>query len=379
MRIRGLLVLAILAALVSAPPTASASTNLLDQPEATPASGTTATLFQLRVSYEGRFPALGVAVTVADRVVAMSLLSGSSTDGMWQASVRLPAGTWPVVFTAVPERGNSPTLLGPTLTVVAETAATASPTSDGRSGGSPTDSAASYDAPEAGTVADPPAAAGTAAPAPAPAEDGAVEDGPTDGGASPGHALPTDPTGPTDPTDPPPTLDPVDAASGQSPSSGGGETGSEVSHGDIGEQSPAEDAADASAAASGDRPAAGDGPAAPFDDDAPSAEEPDAAVDDGLLGAALRISAVWAAMLLVAGAVMLGLLLRRRRREAADVEALTMAAETEALLERRALRRAHVLMPEDPIVASMTLDEREPAGRRAERRRRARRGDGEKP
>lgn len=101
---------------------------------------------------------------------------------------------------------------------------------------------------------------------------------------------------------------------------------------------------------------------------ATAAASPDATVLDVLLGDELRLTAAWAGMVLVAGAVMVGLVLRRRRRAAVDAEAVARAAETEALLERRALRRAHVLMPEDPIVAAMALDEIDPAGRRSRRR-----------
>ena len=359
MRTRAVLVLAILAALVWAPPT-SAAANLLDRAEASPTSGTTATRFGLRVSYEGRFPALGVTVTVADRAIAMTLLSGTAADGTWQASARLPAGTWPVLFTALAERGNSPTLVGPTLTVVGASATTPSPQVDGPSGDAPTNRAGSQDTPGADTVAHP-TAAGTITPVPA---GGDANDA--------GDSL-----APAGPTSPSPTAEPFTAAPSQ-PSTSGPSVAPEGGDGDIAEGVAAAEATDASSAAGGERLVAEGGAATPMNDEASAAPEPEAAADEGLLDDAIRISAVWAAMLLVAAAVMLGLVLRRRRREAADAEALTMAAETEALLERRALRRAHLLMPEDPIVASMALDEREPAARRPERRRHERRRDGKK-
>lgn len=347
---RGLLVLAIVAALVWAPPTASAATNLLDRAETSPTSGTTSTTFRLRVSYEGRFPALRVHVAVADRTLVLSLVSGTSTDGTWEASLQLPAGVWPVVFTAVAERGNSPTLAGPTLTVLEPGVSSTPPPSDGEPENGPED--APRHAPEAqGQTAAPDPTGGTA----------------PGGDASAANA---------DPSDPPMTAEPLAPATGSPPSTGGGagSDGGTADRGDgtLGEVTAA-DASDVPGAMAHERTVADDGDAAPLGPVRPASTESEAVVDDGLLDDALRIAAVWAAALLVVGSVMLGLLVRRRRREAADAEALAIAAETEALLERRALRRAHVLMPEDPIVASMRLDEPPPIARRADRRRERRR------
>lgn len=351
MRGRGVLVVAILAALVWAPPTASAATNLLDSPEAAPASGTTSTVFRLRVSYEGRFPALRVEVTVANRTVPMTLVTGSPADGTWEVSIQLPAGTWPVVFDAVAERGNSPTLTGPTLTVAGpETAPTPVPSHDGGNG--PPGRREPGDPPQPDPPGEPGARGATAAPAPT-------------GGEAPGEGTSAGEAGQTDA---PTMTEPLEALPGQSPAAptrdGGGGTGEVASD---------DDPPDVPDPMTAERTVADDGDAAPLDPADPAPAESEATLDEGLLDDALRITAVWAAVLLAAGSVMLGLVVRRRRREAADAEAMVVAAETEALLQRRALRRAHVLMPDDPIVASMGLDETAPINRRTERRRRRRR------
>ena len=58
----------------------------------------------------------------------MALFSGRSDDGVWEASARLPAGTWPVTFQATAAQGKNPTLAGPTLVVTLAPEPTAPPT-----------------------------------------------------------------------------------------------------------------------------------------------------------------------------------------------------------------------------------------------------------
>ena len=77
-------------------------------------------------------------------------------------------------------------------------------------------------------------------------------------------------------------------------------------------------------------------------------------IADELVLASTRVTAAWLAALLAVIAVALGVLARRRWREAARAEAATAAAEAERILRRRAVRAARRrLDEEDPIIASM--------------------------
>lgn len=84
---------------------------------------------------------------------------------------------------------------------------------------------------------------------------------------------------------------------------------------------------------------------------------------------ALRLAAVSAALLVAAAGIWFTVWAGRRRRAAAEAEALALADETKAILDRRALRRARVLMPEDPIVGSLGIEEPDAAARRPRGRR----------
>ncbi|MGH2446699.1 MAG: hypothetical protein ACRDGD_11795, partial [Candidatus Limnocylindria bacterium] len=131
-----LAVVAILAALFGAPSTAVAKPpNQLSAPGATPHNGTTETTFVLSVAYSGR-QADAVHAIVAGRTLAMSLQTGSRDSGGWAVATTLPAGTWPVTFSAEAGTGNGPSLAGPTLHVTGIASTTDGPTPTQPAGGS---------------------------------------------------------------------------------------------------------------------------------------------------------------------------------------------------------------------------------------------------
>jgi hypothetical protein len=200
---RGLLVLAIVAALWGAPSTVSAAANELSSPEVSPSSGSVTTLFTFRVRYEGAFPAASVGVSVAGLTVPMLLQSGSLTAGWWAATSLLPSGAWSTSFRATAAQGPAATLAGPVVIVAG--LATPSPTSSGvapPSSGTTPESAPADDldgptVPPAAPAPSPEAAAATATPLatsppaapgpdPAPAGSGG-SDAPSEGGSA-GHA-----------------------------------------------------------------------------------------------------------------------------------------------------------------------------------------------
>lgn len=125
------LVAGMVAVLVAiAPEQVAAASNALSAGKVMPASGTTQTSFTLSVGYLSPHgvPATRVVALVANRTIEMALFSGRSDDGVWEASARLPAGTWPVTFQATAAQGKNPTLAGPTLVVAAAPSPTAPPT-----------------------------------------------------------------------------------------------------------------------------------------------------------------------------------------------------------------------------------------------------------
>lgn len=121
--------IAFFAALLGAPSTVlAAPPNALSAAAVSPTSGSTSTLFVFSVRYvsSGGNPARGVSVSVAGRTLAMSRVSGTSTNGTFRASATLPAGRWGTTFTAQPAQGPQPSLAGPTLAAAAP--ATPAPT-----------------------------------------------------------------------------------------------------------------------------------------------------------------------------------------------------------------------------------------------------------
>jgi hypothetical protein len=109
--------------------------TVLQDPSATPASGTTATTFVLSVQYvsdpEAR-PALSATVEVVGlggSPLPMALVAGDATNGTWETSTMLPAGSWGLVFRA-DASGSDPTpAAGPTVTVIDAATPTPAPSS----------------------------------------------------------------------------------------------------------------------------------------------------------------------------------------------------------------------------------------------------------
>lgn len=354
---RGLLVLAIIAALIGAPRTVSAAANALGSPSATPSTGSTETVFVLQVSYDGQFPASGVTAAVATRLLAMSLIAGSATSGTWSAATTVPAGTWPVVFTATTLQGNVPALSAMSLSVY-DSGAPPSASTPARVPNAPRT--------EAGGEA-PASGGGSEAPAPLPAQ-------------APAASAPAA------------TTDPVPATAPTAPEGGGPDRGA----------SPRE-RVEGSAAPSA-APAPHEGPAleGPASDDAPGTVPgrsggPPTAVPTGSRGAAtpspgggalaepaapgpthraagpaagdasppvatllLGLSGVAAVALFGSAVLILGR--RRRTRDGAALAtqlatqlAARRGAGSEAGRARRARRLARAQLDDDPILASLGI------------------------
>lgn len=159
---RGLLVLAIVAALWGAPSSVSAAVNEISSPQVSPTSGSVATLFTFRVRYDGGFPAATVRVSVAGLSIPMILESGTLEAGWWFGSTLLPAGAWSTSFIATAVQGPSATIPGPVVIV-----AGLSPTPTASLGSAPGSGATPESAPVGGPYGP---TAPPAAPAPSPQE-----------------------------------------------------------------------------------------------------------------------------------------------------------------------------------------------------------------
>lgn len=115
------LLIAALATFVAAPSSASAASNVLSAGTASPISGKAGTVVTLAVSYDGAHPATSVSASVGTLRVTLVRTSGSATSGRW-TGVALPTpGTWTVRFSAGVTQGNTPSLDGPTITILAIT------------------------------------------------------------------------------------------------------------------------------------------------------------------------------------------------------------------------------------------------------------------
>ncbi len=347
MLLRGVVVLAVVAALIGAPSTASAAANTLHAPVISPTIGSPTTTFTLRVSYAGHHAAERVDAAVANRSLALTRVSGTPEAGTWQASTTLPSGTWPVTFTATTDRGNSPVLAAGSVVVggVAAPLPTSGPT------------------PKLAPPAPTPQSVGPFPPPESPPADPAPAWTPAPPSGSAG-AAPAEPTAAPDPIARKPvpsssadvTDEPSDApaADGGDPTSG--------PHPSVGA-----DATPISVPGSSGEPR---GNSAPVHMTSTTGGEP--AMTDELVSDAVGILAMWGVLLGVASALMLLFAMRRRNRATPEPAAMSLADETSALLQRRALRRARTVIPDDPIVASLGLDESELERRGPERRRRVR-------
>ena len=323
---RGLLILPILAALLGVPSAAlAAPPNALAAPSVSPLVGSTATTFIFSVQYvsTGGNAATGVTVSVAGRTWAMRLTAGTSTSGTWTASSTLPAGSWPVAFRAAAAKGPQPSANGPIVSVVAAPVATAPPPP-------------------------PPAPARTATPAPS--RQASVEQGT-------GTATPT--TGPA-PGAPAATPRP-DASTPTGPGASGTPGSAEPAHVASEGTRPA-GGTTASAAPGGGSGAVSRAPgavAAESSDALPVGRARSSAAPVMLLGmvAVAAVALAGTAWLLLAG---------RRRGDELDPMRVgspqpaalprNMAA-TDQLLSRRGRRRSRIQATDDPVLASMGLDE----------------------
>lgn len=336
-RRRGPWCLAILAALLGAPSVAlAAAPNTLAAPAVAPPAGSTATTFGFSVSYHssGGNPAGSVSASVAGRTLSMSLAAGTPVSGTWTAASVLPAGAWRVTFRAFPSRGPQPTLEGPTVSVFPVASTTPAPTPSAPPGSQ--DASANADADPASVTSPAPTGEPLPVASPAPSSQALAEQVPGstagEGSAAPPPAAP--------------------AGSGSS--------------GAVGPPARVPSSAAPGAPHPGTSEAA-----------APGASRSTSASRglgiDGLGGAPLAGASelVWLLMggglIAVAVIALLGtawLLLARRRREERPVARETGAAlrvspddATRALLDRRSRRRARIRETDDPVLASMGLDE----------------------
>lgn len=344
MRVRGaLIVLAIVAALLGPPRSASAASNTLTPLAATPGSGTVTTVFTLRAAYDGRFDALAITAGVAGRTLPMALASGTPASGTWSVTTLLPAGSWTVTYRATTAQGSAPIATGSSLSVAGIVTATPAPTPP-PAGGPPLD--------DEGTGLDPVASPGSPPPA-APASQT-----PTTAGMTPEPAAASPVSSPSGSL---PGAG-VHGAPAGGPTSGGssGVPGSAGAHPSIGPAgAPTERGSDAGP---------GDGRAVPSNGGSSEAPDPAAGAPDRLVTDVLATGLVAVAGIAVGGTALL-LLTRRRPAPRFVVEGSVVptpvpAAEpdrTAELLDRRARRRAHLVLEEDPIVASLVPEPPGPA------------------
>lgn len=343
--------LLLFAALLGAPPRASAAANQLLDPAVGPTSGSVVTLFTFHVRYEGSFPALGVTAAVAGLTLPMLRTAGTASAGTWTVATALPAGTWRPTFAAVAAQGNQPTLVGPPV-VVAAPAATADPT----------DAPAEVVPAPGGST---PTASGRA--------------GPVEGGVAPTTTPP--PAAPVAPSDAPAPGAPTPPPPGGSPAtvpptaSSGGAAGPAAAPaaGTDGGDAPGGLPASAPASATGGgtvsaAPASG-ASRIPRGSDDPGHGVP-SVLDSGSDAASAVAGVLVVGLSGVAAVALIGLvvLLARRRRERAQVPQPVLAADTvsQEAAGPRPSRRSSVELADDPIVAAMGLgrDETTPHRRR---------------
>lgn len=349
---RGLFVLAVVAALWGAPSSVSAAVNDLSSPQASPASGSVTTVFTFRVRYDGGFPAVTVRVTVAGLSVPTRLESGTLTAGWWSGSTLLPTGAWSTSFRSTSAQGPSSTIAGPAVIVEGLADPPPSSSASARSSSGPT--------PQSAPVGDPGGpTAPPAAPAPSPQEVAAT----ATAVASPNPGAPG------------PDATPVSSHRAEAPSPGGSAStpvpgdggGTAPSGGGAGDHAPAEQDAPPSSAPSTPAPG-GDHALAQPAPDAGAAPGGRAPIDD-MVSAVLLIGLAGIASVAIVGTLLLVAGRRRRSPEHVPVTAGTGAAPSaaeEAAMRQKA-RTSRDRAAGDPIVAALGIDD-EMAARRAIRR-----------
>jgi hypothetical protein len=333
-------VLLVVMALLGAPSAVSAEGNLLRAAEVSPRTGTAATVFGFRVTYEGRFAASGVRVVVANLSLPMARTSGTASSGTWATSSTLPPGAWAVTFLATTAQGNAPALGAGTVTVAGGTGPTPIPTA-GWSPDLPGPIATPAPSVAPAPVSPPPASPTTApavpgASSPAASDDPGLAPTASGGGAGAASVAPvvpgTDGSGDGAPAAPP--SGPVPAASGDAvpaPTGGGGAAGPR------------------------DRPPETIGRGTPGGTGL-----------DGLLGRdgplrGVPAGTVWGvAAIALVGVLLLLAAWRRRAGTATDgppvsTPAARATSDVDEALERRTRRRGRVRLDEDPIIAAMDL------------------------
>jgi len=309
--------LAIMAALAGAPSSVSAAQpNQLSQASVTPLSGDTSTLFVAMVRYRSTAgnPASGVSVNAGGKVTALTLVSGTATDGVWSGTATLPPGDWEITFEASVATGSELSLLAGTVSV---TGATAPPTT---SGGDVPSSAI-------GPAGEGNGASSTPAPQPAAT---AV---PT-GRVTPAPAMSSTEAAPSQP--------PTGPARGVAAAAGPGR----------GAEAPARPPRANRAGGSATQLSASASPS--------GAEATVPGRDPGDLGILMLIGTLAFGAVALVGSMWLLVAAQRDRRAATEP-----GADPAAIVDQRARRRARLRSTDDPILAAMGLPDEDPTARAA--------------
>src|SRR5438876_3112818 len=164
--------------------------NVLSSAVVSPRTGTTATLFVFSVHYAGK-PATSVVARVGTLTVALSLVSGTSSNGTWRGSRRLPAGTRSMTFSATAV-GKVADLPAGQVTVTAPPTPTPVPTpkpTPKPPAASPRPSAGATRSPASSPVRSPRASPSARAPAGGPPSTPTAVGGATQPSSSPGTAV----------------------------------------------------------------------------------------------------------------------------------------------------------------------------------------------
>lgn len=194
-----------------------AGATLLQNASATPATGTTDTTFVLSVDYvsepEAR-PADAVTVEIVGlggQPLPMSLVAGDETNGTWETSTMLPAGTWDLIFRADASGSDPDPAVGLVVTVIDAATPTPSP-SPGQATPAPTltpspvptatatPSPPASAAPTAVPTPLPPGVTPTPTPIPSPQPASPLASGTASSSASPSGEATARPSGTTDPS-----------------------------------------------------------------------------------------------------------------------------------------------------------------------------------